>query len=319
VLRNSSWIHYAHLVRRYIIPHLGKIIIRDLRVDNIQAFYTRLINQNVGVPTIRKVHHVLHHSLNMAVETGAINRNPATFAHPPKKVTPEIAILDGSQASQFLIAVIGHRWEALFRLEVVTGMRQSEILGLKWVDLDWLRNTVRIERQLERPDKTGVKFIEPKTKSGKRTIDLDEITMQLLKGHYEHQQQERLAAGEKWNEHGLIFTTSIGTPIHFRNLVREFYQLLVGAGLPRIHFHALRHTAASLMLNNGVPAIIVSKRLGHARVSITEDVYGHLLMGRQAEAAKLISDLVTPVQLCPIVPKADFDSKTQQKLNGDLE
>jgi integrase len=227
-----------------------------------------------------------------------------SFAHPPKKPITEMKILDESQASHFLISIIGNRWEALFRLEVVTGMRQMELLGLKWIDLDWLRQSIRVERQLVRPDGTGVNFLAPKTRSGKRINDLDDITIKILRNHYERQQADRLKAGERWKEYGLIFTTSIGTPIPVGELLRTFYRLLADAGLPRIRFHDLRHTAASLMLNHGVPAIVVSKRLGHARVSITEDTYGHLLPGMQVEAARIISDLVTPVQLFPIVPDA---------------
>src|SRR4030042_4814694 len=109
-----------------------------------------------------------------------------------------------------------------------------------------------------------------------------------MQDHYERQQAVRRAAGEKWVEHGLIFTNSIGGPIIPRNLLRDFYKLIKAAGLPRIRFHDLRHTAASLMLNNGVPAIVVSRRLGHSKASITLDVYGHLIPGMQAEAAELI-------------------------------
>ena len=304
VLRPSSWIHYSQLVCMYINPNIGKISMKDLRTEHVQQFYSRLNNQGIGAHTVRKVHAVLSHSLNTAVETGVIVRNPVSFAHPPKKPISEMKILDESQASHFLISIIGNRWEALFRLEVVTGMRQMELLGLKWIDLDWLLQSIRVERQLVRPDGTGVNFLAPKTRSGKRINDLDDITIKILRNHYERQQADRLKAGERWKEYGLIFTTSIGTPIPVGELLRTFYRLLADAGLPRIRFHDLRHTAASLMLNHGVPAIVVSKRLGHARVSITEDTYGHLLPGMQVEAARIISDLVTPVQLFPIVPDA---------------
>ncbi len=237
VLRPSSWIHYSQLVCMYINPNIGKISLKDLRTEHVQQFYSRLNNQGIGAHTVRKVHAVLSHSLNTAVETGVIVRNPVTFAHPPKKPTSEMKILDEGQASRFLISMREHRWEALFRLGLVTGMRQMEILGLQWNDLDWLRQTVRVERQLVRPDKTGVKFLGPKTRSGKRLIDLDDITIQILRSHYERQQLERLAAGEKWEEYGLIFSSSNGTPIHLRNLLREFHKLLENAGLPRIRFH----------------------------------------------------------------------------------
>ncbi len=302
-LRPSSMIHYEQIVRMYLKPGLGEIALRNLQFEQIQGFYSHLIKQNVGVPTIRKIHHVLHCSLNFAVETGKIGQNPASFAHPPQKITHEMKILDESQSSQFLIAIINHRWEALFRLGLVTGMRQMEILGSKWYDLDWLRKTIKVERQLVRSDGTGVKFLPPKTENGKRVIDLDDITIQILRKHYEKQQAQRLEAGEEWEEFGLIFTSSNGTPIHIRNLLREFHKLLENSGLPRIRFHDLRHTAASLMLNHGVSVIVVSKRLGHARPAITENIYAHALPSMQAEAAKLISDLITQVQLYPSVPE----------------
>jgi integrase len=117
----------------------------------------------------------------------------------------------------------------------------------------------------------------------------------VLRAHYDRQQGERLAAGEKWQEHGLIFTTSLGTPIHPRNLLRDFKKLLRDAGLPTIRFHDLRHTAASLMLNNNIPSIVVSRRLGHAKASITLDVYGHLIPSMHTEVADKIDELMMPI------------------------
>jgi integrase len=208
-----------------------------------------------------------------------------------------MAILNESQISQMLVTAKGHRWEALYHLAIVTGMRQSELLGLKWTDLDYIRKYLKVERQLQRPVGNGVEFISPKTRFGKRSIALGENTMDLLHIHYERQQVERLAAGETWVEYGLIFTTSNGTPIHQRNLQRDFKALIKQAGLPPIRFHDLRHSAASLLLNHDVPVIVVSRRLGHARTSITMDVYGHLIPSMQAEAAELIDELVTPIEV----------------------
>jgi len=302
VMRQSTWTHYNQLTRSYIIPSIGQITLKDLRTEHVQGLYNRLINQEVGSYTILKVHTLLHSSLKLAVQTGMIGRNPVSYAHPPKEPVTEMAILNESQVSQFLVSIIGHRWEALFHLAIVTGMRQMELLGLKWDDLDWIRQTIKVERQLARPDKTGVRFLGPKTRFGRRTVSLGEKTTLVMRDHYERQQAVRQAAGEKWVEHGLIFTNSIGGPIIPRNLLRDFYKLIKAAGLPRIRFHDLRHTAASLMLNNGVAAIVVSRRLGHSKASITLDVYGHLIPTMQTEAAELIDELVTPVELHPIAP-----------------
>ena len=295
--RRSTWSHYEQLNRLYISPNLGRIKLKDLRAEHIQGLYNQLLEKELGVHTIRKIHALLHSALQQAVKIGSIIHNPASFVDPPRKPIKEMAILNESQISQMLVTAKGHRWEALYHLAIVTGMRQSELLGLKWIDLDWIRKYLKVERQLQRPDGNGVEFISPKTRFGKRSIALGENTMEVLHLHYKRQQVERLAAGETWVEYGLIFTTSNGTPIHQRNLQRDFKALIKQAGLPPIRFHDLRHSAASLLLNNDVPVIVVSRRLGHARTSITMDVYGHLIPSMQAKAAELIDELVTPIEV----------------------
>ena len=126
---------------------------------------------------------------------------------------------------------------------------------------------------------------------------LGDRTVEVLRKHYEVQHEERKRAGDSWNDNELIFTTGNGTPIHPRNLLRDYKKLLRDAGLPDLRFHDLRHTNASLMLNNNIPPIVLSRRLGHARASITLDIYGHLIPGMQAEAAELIDELITPIPL----------------------
>jgi integrase len=190
---------------------------------------------------------------------------------------------------------MGHRWEALFQLAVVTGMRQMELLGLRWADLDWIRQTIKVERQLDRSHGNGIQFSAPKTRYGKRTIALGVRTVAILRAHAERQQVERINAAEKWQEHDLIFTTSLGGPINPSNLLKEFKKLLQEAGLPSIRFHDLRHTAASLMLNHNIPPIVVSRQLGHARASITLDIYGHRVPGMAAEVAEIVDEYVVPV------------------------
>ena len=293
--RKSTWTHYESLTRRYIKPALGNVRLLNLRSEQVQFFYNDLQERGVSIYTIDKIHTAFHAALEHALRLGMINRNPAHYVRPPKVTPKEMAILTDSQASAFLVTLQGHRWEALFHLAIVTGARQMELLGLKWTDVDWLRKTLKIERQLERPGGNGVQFSSPKTKNGRRTIDLGKRSMEVLRTHYEKQQELRKAAGENWSENGLIFTTNNGTPIHPRNLLRDFKILLEDAGLPQIRFHDLRHTAASLMLNNGIPVIIVSRRLGHAKASITLDVYGHLIPSMGAEAAEMMDELVMPV------------------------
>lgn len=293
--RHSTWSQHKQIFHKYIDPLLGQIKLKDLRPAQIQGVYTKLLAQGVGAYTVLKIHTVLHSALQQAVKMGMIGRNPVSLTQPPKEPTKEMSILNETQISQFLGSVIGHRWEALFHLALVTGARQMELLGLKWVDLDWNHQTLKIERQLLRPNGNGVEFSVPKTKFGMRSIALGNKTIQVLRRHFERQQRERIAAGANWQEYELIFTTSNGTPIHPRNLLRDFKILLRNAGLPPRRFHDLRHAAASLMLNNNIAPIIVSRRLGHAKASITLDVYAHLIPSMQTEAAEMIDELITPI------------------------
>ncbi|PWB55366.1 MAG: hypothetical protein C3F13_04545 [Anaerolineales bacterium] len=297
ILKPSTWSHYQQLIRQHISPRIGRITLKDLKTEHIQGLYNRLNKEGIGAYTIQKTHTLLHSSLEFAVKMGTIPRNPASYAKPPKAPEKEMQILNETQANQFLVSALEHRWSALFHLAMVTGMRQMELLGLKWEDLDWLRQTIKVERQLVRTNGKNVEFSTPKTKFGKRSLKLAGNDIQVLRRHSERQQALRVKAGKKWVENGLIFTNSVGGPINPRNLLREFTTLLAAAGLPRIRFHDLRHTAASLMLNHGIPPLIVSRRLGHSRVSITLDIYGHLIPGMQTEAASLISDLVTPLRI----------------------
>jgi integrase len=234
-----------------------------------------------------------------------LGRNPTDAVTPPRYEHEEMRFYDEAQVNQFLFAAKGNRNEALYYLAVTTGLRQSELLGLKWSDLDWVKKTLSVQRQLRREFKQGDYFTTPKTKAGKRTIVLGEKTIEILHEHWDLQNQERRFAGGRWKENDLIFTSSIGTPMDQHNLYHTFREFIHSVGLPEIRFHDLRHTAASLMLNHGIAPIIVSKRLGHSKVSITLDIYGHLMSEMQSEAADLMDELITsvPIELYRVAPE----------------
>ena len=176
-------------------------------------------------------------------------------------------------------------------------MRQGELLGLKWNDIDFGTSALQVQRQVTKKKGGGFIFSQPKTKSGVRRIDLGEGTIAILKEHRQNQFAEMLVAGKNWEENDLVFPSTIGTVQDRDNLRRHYKTLLKKAGLPEIRFHDLRHTAASLMLNNNIPVIVVSKRLGHAQPSITLDVYGHLIPTKQQEVASLMDELLIPIQI----------------------
>ena len=196
---------------------------------------------------------------------------------------------------RFLLAAKDSRYEALYHLAVKTGMRQGELLGLKWNDLDWKKGFMRVRRQLQRINHQGLLFSQPKTKTGNRSIQLGEQTLQILRTHLGKQHHDQDFSKQNWQDEGLIFPTPLGTPTDPRNLIRDYKRVLKKAGLHEIRFHDLRHTAASLMLNNGVPILVVSKILGHSKASTTLDIYGHLISVMQEDAARMMDELITPI------------------------
>ena len=179
-----------------------------------------------------------------------------------------------------LVAAAPGRWSALMTLALATGMRQGELLGVKWSDLDLDAGLARVRRQLGRDGALA----ETKTGKGRRVIDIPASTVAVLREHKRKQNEERLLLGPEWQDQGLVFCTHQGKPLNWRNVTREYKALLKRASLQDLPFHALRHTAATLLLLQGVHPKVVQERLGHATIAMTLDTYSHLIpsMGRDA-------------------------------------
>jgi len=302
-LRPRTVDQYRTTCRLHITPSLGKIRLIELRPEHIQRLYQTKIKAGVGLRTVEMIHVTLHRALDHALKLGLIGRNPTDATTPARPEVKEMKFYDESLVNQFLNAAEGDRNETIYHLAIATGMRQSELLGLLWSDLDWRRRSITVQRQLKRGGKKGDYFSTPKTRAGRRSILLGNRTFEKLREHYNRQLVERRKMGDRWQENNLIFPSSVGTPLDQYNLYHNFKGLLQRAGLPDIRFHDLRHTAASLMLNHGIPVIIVSRRLGHSKVSITLDTYGHLIQEMQNEAAELIDELMNPIKVELIAPQ----------------
>ncbi len=295
-LCHKTWAQYHQICRDHILPSLGKVRIRDLRPDQIQGLYNSKIECNVSTNTVRILHAVLHRSLEQAVRWGMIDRNPANAVIRPKPCRKEIQTLNSHQARQFLIAAQGSRYEALYYLAITTGLRAGELLGLKWDDLDWIKGYLHVQRQVQRLAGNGLALLEPKSAAGRRVVVLGQTMITVLDEHFKKQDCLRAFTGERWQDHGMIFTSQTGTCLDHRNVYREFKEILRKAGLPDIRFHDLRHTAATLMLRDGIHPKIVQERLGHAQIYITMDTYSHVLPAMQDEVAKKMDERVAPIQ-----------------------
>ena len=296
-IKKSTSNLYECVIRNHINPFLGKLRLSDVSPQKIQWLYLKKEHDGVGNRTICVIHTILNNCLNQAVKLGSIHTNPVQATTPPIYESPEMQIYSEYDITQLLLAVKGTSLEALIHLAITTGLRQSELLALKWSDIDWDRNTISVQRQLQRMYKDRDYYSSLKTKSGRRTISLGINSIQKLQEHHQKQIGIKERMSDRWDENNLVFPSTVGTPMNQRNLLRMFKTILRESGLREIRFHDLRHTAASLMLNHGISPLIVAKRLGHSKASITLDTYGHLLPGMQQESANYIDSLITPIPI----------------------
>lgn len=199
-------------------------------------------------------------------------------------------VWDEEQARLFLAeAKRSSSYYALYLTAILTGMRQGELLGLRWVDIDWTFARVSINHTLARVHRQ-VEFREPKSRRSRRTVSLPQVLMEALKGLKTVQEEYKCQQDSGYEDHNLVFSQFNGRPLHSHNVTqRDFRRVIRNAGLPRIRFHDLRHCCATLLLRQGVHPKVVGEQLGHASVGVTLDVYSHVLPGMQEDATRALA------------------------------
>jgi integrase len=287
-VRRRTYESYLSIVGRHIVPALGRVRLTALTPAHVQALYRAKLDSGLSPTTVEHIHTTLHRALGQAVRWGMVPRNVSDAVDVPKRNSPEIRPLTPQQARALLAAAQGDPYEALYVLALTTGMRQGELLGLRWEDVDLGRAVVHIRQTLI----TGYSkqtFGKPKTAHGRRSIKITPGTVDTLTRH-----RERQRAAGLYLDSGLVFCNRVGSPVHPKNLTdRHFRPLLRRAGLPPIRFHDLRHTAATLLLSRNVHPKVVQELLGHANISITLDTYSHVLPAMQDGAAAAMQDALT--------------------------
>jgi integrase len=291
-VRESAWIRYEQLLRVHAIPDIGRISLARLTPQHVQQLYADRLATGRSPTTINHLHGVLHHALEDAVRMNLVPRNVSSLTKPPRVATHEMKVYSPEEVDTLLAVAKGHRLEAMFALAVSTGMREGEIIALKWPDVDLAKGALRVRRGRQRTLK-GYIDGNPKTDSGRRTIRLTRTATDALRSHRTRQLQERLRLGEAWEDRDLVFPSEVGRSLDGPNVLKTYYRVIKKAGLPRIRFHDLRHTAATLLLLQGVPAKVVSEMLGHANIAITLDLYSHVTPDMQEQAAAAMEDILT--------------------------
>jgi integrase len=277
---------YRELAEGQIIPHLGEAKIRYLTAVEVGAWHGALLREGLSPRTVRHAHRVLARALRRVKNTAALE------VELPGVEEEEIEILTAEQISDVLAKLDGHTLFPIVSLALTTGMRRGELLGLQWGDIDLDAATLRVERSVEET-KAGVRLKPPKTRRGRRNLKLPAEAVAMLRAHKVQQMELRLVLGMgNVAPSTLVFGTVGGELIRPRNLSKTWWRVRSAMGLPAVSLHAFRHTHASMLIRAGVDILTISRRLGHSKAAITLDVYGHLIDGADAAAAKALEGLL---------------------------
>ncbi len=291
-VKQSTLENYAYIARLHIIPELGRVRLKALKSRDARRLYREKLEAGLSPRTVQIIHTVLRKALQQAVRDDVLPRNVCDAVTAPRQTKKEMQPLTPEQAKRLLENVHEDRLRALYILAVTAGLREGELLGLRWEDVDLERKLLQVRRQLTRTS-DGLSFTAPK-RGKARVVRLTDMAIAALKAHREAQNEEQARAGSLWEETSLVFTSTIGTPVDVGNLTyRSFRPLLKRTNLPQIRFHDLRHTCATLLLSKGTHPKIVQEMLGHANISMTMDTYSHVLPDMQEKAVSAMDDALS--------------------------
>jgi integrase len=292
-VKQSTFDRYESAVRLHIKPALGRLKLTKLTPAHVQGFYQDRLDAGLAPASVNKLHTILHKALSQAAKWNMVPRNVTELVTAPRPAPEEMKTLSAEETRRFLEAARGEKLEAMYIVAVTTGMRQGELLALKWQDVDLENATISVRRTLTR---NGGRLLlgEPKTKNSRRTIHLTEAAVRVLSEHLSRQVTQIERLGDLYRDEGLVFASEVGTLINPSNLrKRSFAPLLKWAGLSPIRFHDLRHTCATLLFSKGIHPKYVQELLGHSSIAITLDTYSHVMPGMGDQTARAMEAALT--------------------------
>lgn len=290
-VRERTYLNYSDMIRLHISPQIGRRKLTELSISDVQRLLSGITSKRDDKPIspkmVRHIHACLRAALNDAMRQELIYRNVAALVSAPKVETKEVKPMTEEQVRAFLESIKDNRLEALYHVAVRLGMRRGEILGLEWKDVDLDARTLRVTQQVQRIGKSLV-VSAPKTERSRRTLPLtDDELVDVLRKHHARQREIRFRKGTSWPQNDLVFVSSDGTTLEPRNVLREFQALLAAAGLPRFRFHDLRHSAATIMLSNGVEMKAVADFIGDS-YKVASETYTHTTQESLRDAGKRV-------------------------------
>jgi integrase len=313
----KTWVGYEYFVRLHLIPGLGSIRLVKLQPQHVREFLGEKLDAGLSARTVKHLRAALCTALNQAINDDLIQRNAAAKVDPPEIQPRVMDVYTPEEARQLLEAVRGHRLEALFTVAIAIALRMGECLGLLWPDVDFDRGLLIVRHNLQRVKRVRrgdlVKEGEAKTErllgqpKGKKvhSLRLPMVVLEALRQHQARQLEERRLAGTSWKGDGRhVFTSRVGTPLEQANLDRQFKALCDRAGLRQIRFHDLRHSAASILIAQGVHPKAIQELLRHSSIQLTMDTYGHLFEQVQQETADKMDAVLRRTEDEPAVKTA---------------
>ena len=293
--KNKQLTHrsYEWIIRIHLIPGLGKLQLVQLTPQKLQAFINERSATGLSAATVKHINAALRAALSQAHRWQLVHQNAAKLVTLPRSVRYQPTILAPEQARELLAFVRGRRYEALFTVALTMGLRRGEILGLRWIDLDLDKGLLNVRHSLERVKGEGLRLAEPKSERAKRQLRIPQICLMALLSHRVIQNKERQWAGSKWQDGGFVFTTGLGTPTHPDDISRLLPTVLKAAKLPKVRFHDLRHSCATLLLSLGVHPKLVQETLGHSSYQLTMDTYSHMIPALRNEVADRMDEILS--------------------------
>ena len=304
----KTYSRYGEVAKIHIAPYIKK----GLRLSDVKPLHIQLIlkaaeENGVGVRTQKYIVSTLHAFFADLKFKRLILYNPADGISIRYKA-PEMKTLSADQVKLFLETIKGQRFENIFYLAFVTGMREGELLGLKWSDIDWNSQSLMVKRQVQivdhHTDKSAPRFFfkPTKSKAGLRRVPIGSQAIEKLKQQRNQVAMQKMVNAGKWVDNDLVFPNLVGNPIDPNNLLKDFRKQLALVNLPAIRFHDIRHTCATLLLLMNVHPKVVSERLGHSDIRITLQLYSHAIPTIQNEAASMIEGLIGDDPTVPSMP-----------------
>ncbi|MCL5736933.1 MAG: site-specific integrase [Actinobacteria bacterium] len=284
---------YKSIVDNHLNKGIGTAKLAKLTPAQVRGLLNKRRDNGLSVRRVQLIREVLRNALNQAMKDGLVSRNVAALASGPKTVKNPVNPFDPEEVQTFLRAAKNDRLEALWTLTLATGLREGEVLALRWEDVDLEAGLLQVRHALQRVKGQGLQLVTPKSRSSLRTVAIPKIAVESLRQHRLKQKQEAAWGRKRWQDTGHVFTTKIGTALDSHRLWVEYKKLLKAAGLRDQRFHDLRHCCASLLLTQGVSPRTVMETLGHSQISLTMNTYSHVVDALKQDAADRMDAALT--------------------------